>query len=105
MNLNMPGALENEDPNRFLQLRPVEEFRYLPIIPISDRQMADFRRRVAIWHTKRFNFLVKRDDVLNGFVALFAFLVCWKLISFVMEKNEEMMVDMDRIKINKILNS
>jgi len=45
LNLNMPGTLENEDPNRFLKLRPVEEFRYLPIIPVSERQMADFKRR------------------------------------------------------------
>lgn len=34
----MPGVMENEHPHKFLKnLRPVEEFRHTPIIPISDR--------------------------------------------------------------------
>lgn len=35
LNLSMPGAIENEHPHRFLKLRPVEEFRHTPVIPIS----------------------------------------------------------------------
>jgi len=38
LNMNMPGVMENEDPHKFIKaLRPVEEFRHTPIIPISDR--------------------------------------------------------------------
>ena len=101
----MPGTLENEDPNRFLNLRPVEEFRYLPIIPISDRQMNDFKRRLEIWHSKRFNFLIKKDDVYNFGVFLIAAYTCWTILAYLAEKDEDMMVDMERTKITRILNS
>ena len=38
LNLSMPGAIENEHPHRFLKgLRPIEEFRNTPLIPISAR--------------------------------------------------------------------
>lgn len=38
ININMPGSMENEHPHKFLQnLRPIEEFRNTPLIPISDR--------------------------------------------------------------------
>jgi hypothetical protein len=34
----MPGSMENEHPHKFLaNLRPIEEFRNTPLIPISDR--------------------------------------------------------------------
>jgi hypothetical protein len=105
MNLNMPGTLENEDPNRFLDLRPVEDFRYLPIIPINDRQINDFKRRLELWHTKKFNFLIKKDDVYNFLVFLIALGTCWKILAYLMEKDEEMMVDLERTKIARILAS
>jgi len=35
LNINLPGSVENENPNNFLQLRPIEEFRHTPLIPIS----------------------------------------------------------------------
>lgn len=35
VNLSMPGSIEAEDPRNFMELRPVEEFRNTPIIPIA----------------------------------------------------------------------
>jgi hypothetical protein len=41
--MNMPGSMENEHPHKFLKdLRPIEEFRNTPLVPISDRQMKEF---------------------------------------------------------------
>lgn len=38
VNFNMPGAVELEHPHKFmLNLRPIEEFRHTPLIPISDK--------------------------------------------------------------------
>ena len=39
-NVNIPGVTEYEHPNKFLaELRPVEEFRHTPIIPITETIM------------------------------------------------------------------
>ena len=38
LNLNLPGTIENEHPHKFLKdLKPVEEFRHTPLIPISEK--------------------------------------------------------------------
>ena len=38
----MPGCIENEHTHRFMKIRPIEEFRHTPLIPISDKQMNEF---------------------------------------------------------------
>lgn len=43
LNLDIPGCIELEDPNRFLEkLRPIEDFRHTPIIPIEESAMKRF---------------------------------------------------------------
>lgn len=37
LNISIPGSIETEHAHRFLKLRPVEEFRHTPLIPISDK--------------------------------------------------------------------
>jgi len=40
LNFDIPGAIETVHPNKFLpNLRPIEEFRHTPIIPLSDKEM------------------------------------------------------------------
>lgn len=47
VNFNMPGAVELEHPHKFLRdLRPIEDFRHTPLIPISDRQMREHQQKV-----------------------------------------------------------
>ena len=34
----MPGTMEAEHPHKFLKdLRPIEDFRHTPLVPISDK--------------------------------------------------------------------
>ena len=47
VNTDIPGALELVHPNKFLpNLRPVEEFRHTPIIPISERDLFKYKQDV-----------------------------------------------------------
>lgn len=40
VNTDIPGSIEVVHPNKFLpNLRPVEDFRHTPIIPISEKDM------------------------------------------------------------------
>jgi len=46
-NQDMPGAIEVVHPNKFLpNLRPVEDFRHTPIIPISEKDILDNKRMI-----------------------------------------------------------
>merc|ERR1711884_391928 len=51
------------------------------------------------------NFLIKKDDIANFCVFLIAAYVCLTLLSYLSEKDEEMMVDIERLMISRIVNS
>ena len=47
VNTDIPGAIEVVHPNKFLpNLRPVEEFRHTPIIPISEKDLFKYKADV-----------------------------------------------------------
>ena len=42
-NRDIPGSIENVHPNKFISnLRPVEEFRHTPVIPIPEKDLAEY---------------------------------------------------------------
>ena len=48
LNIDLPGVVEMEDPNRFLpeRLKPVEEFRHTPVVPIEEKKMKEFKEQI-----------------------------------------------------------
>ena len=44
-------------------MRPVEEFRHTPIIPISDKEMMDHRRKVEEANRKGYYVEIKKDTI------------------------------------------
>lgn len=103
INLNLPGCIEIEDPNRFLPyVRPIEEFRHTPLIPISDREMKAFEERKA----KRKQNMLYINASFEKFssVALFCttgFLIFY-LFKLFLKKEEDMMVEYYKTKIERI---
>ena len=66
ININLPGCMENEHPHRFLQnLRPLEDFRNTPLIPISDRQVREHKEMLERYHRGAFMFEIKKETILN----------------------------------------
>lgn len=52
----MPGSIEAEDPRNFMELRPIEEFRNTPIIPIAESTMKKHKERLEEYHRSQFVF-------------------------------------------------
>ena len=45
VNFDLPGCVELENPNWFIEnIRPIEEFKHTPNIPISDSEMKWFKK-------------------------------------------------------------
>ncbi len=66
ININLPGTMENEHPHKFLQnLRPIEEFRNTPLIPVSDRLMKEHKEMLERYHRSAFMFEIKRETIAN----------------------------------------
>jgi len=61
-NPDIPGAIENVHPNKFIaNLRPEEEFRHTPVIPISEKDLAEYKKKIEEANRKGYYFEVKKD--------------------------------------------
>jgi hypothetical protein len=69
-NPDMPGAIELVHPNKFLpNLRPVEDFRHTPVIPISEKDLADHRRKVDEANRKGYYLEIRKDTIYFYMIA------------------------------------
>ena len=69
-NPDMPGAIEMVHPNKFLpNLRPVDDFRHTPVIPISEKDLADHRRKVEEANRKGYYVEIKKDTIYFYMIA------------------------------------
>jgi len=60
----MPGSIELVHPNKFLpNLRPVEEFRHTPLIPISEKDLAENRKKIEEKNRKGYYVEIKKDTL------------------------------------------
>jgi hypothetical protein len=73
-NPDMPGALEMVHPNKFLpNLRPVEDFRNTPIIPISERDILENKRKIEERNRKGYYVEIKKDTIYFYTIAMISF--------------------------------
>lgn len=59
VNISIPGSIEVEDPRNFMELRPIEEFRHTPLIPISEQAMQKHKEMLEEYHRRQFVFEIK----------------------------------------------
>lgn len=73
LNYDIPGAIELVHPNKFIaNLRPVEEFRHTPVIPISEKDIAEYQRKVRDRNRKGYYVEIKKDSIYYYAIALSA---------------------------------
>ena len=64
VNTDIPGAIELVHPNKFLpNLRPMEEFRHTPIIPISERDLLKYKQEVEAKNRKGYYVEIRKDTI------------------------------------------
>ncbi|KAL4453346.1 hypothetical protein ABPG74_017553 [Tetrahymena malaccensis] len=102
VNFNMPGAIELEHPHKFLkELRPIEEFRHTPLIPISEKQMREHQQKVEALSRRGFYYEIKKDTIYNWLLASVAISIGLYMISLVIKKEEEIGIATERLKIER----
>eukprot|EP01017_Pseudomicrothorax_dubius_P042843 TRINITY_DN704_c0_g1_i16.p1 TRINITY_DN704_c0_g1~~TRINITY_DN704_c0_g1_i16.p1 ORF type:complete len:304 (-),score=70.71 TRINITY_DN704_c0_g1_i16:63-974(-) len=103
LNINFPGCMENEHPHRFLaELRPIEEFRNTPLIPISDKQMSDFQKRLENYHRGQFFFEVKKDTIYTYALFGMSMFIVYKILKTIMDKEEQLGIAYERTKLKRL---
>jgi hypothetical protein len=101
VNFNVPGLMENIHPNKFLKLKPIEEFPLLPIIPISPSVMKRFQEDLDIRRKQGYKFRVDRSRVLTGIFGFSAFGVFLVLLYLLQKKDEDSWVEINLARQRK----
>jgi len=83
-------------------LRPIEEFRNTPLIPISDQMMQQHKERVEKYHRSGVYFEIKKESFLNMGVFVGAVCLMYMLLKFVSTKEEEASIAYQRLKLQRL---
>jgi hypothetical protein len=94
----------------FLDLRPVEEFRHTPIIPISEKDLADHRKKVEEANRKGYYVEIKKDTIYfyckNHFIFISSLVIASLSLGIIIyvfmmanEKQMQIKKNLDRTKM------
>ena len=96
----------------FIDLRPIEEFRHTPIIPISERDLADHKRKIDEANRKGYYVEIKKDTlyfyctfviVFNAIViATLSLGIIGYMFLMVNERQMQMQKDIDRTRMLRL---
>lgn len=93
-NPDIPGAIELIHPNKFLaHLRPVDEFRHTPVIPISEKDMLEYKKNVEERNRKGYYVEIKKDTLYFYTVMLLTFGIIF--YTFLLSNEKGMMARKD----------
>mmetsp|Transcript_10947 Transcript_10947/g.18309 ORF Transcript_10947/g.18309 Transcript_10947/m.18309 type:complete len:127 (-) Transcript_10947:47-427(-) len=96
----MPGAIEAVHPNKFLaNLRPVEDFRHTPLIPISQKEMRDYQKKVEEKNRKGYYVEIRKDTLYFYSIALITFSII--VYAFLLANDKQMRIrrDIERTRV------
>ena len=86
-NPDIPGAMEVVHPNKFLpNLRPVDDFRHTPIIPISERDILENKKKIEERNRKGYYVEIKKDTLYFYTIACISFGIVFYTFLMVNEK-------------------
>ena len=101
-NRDLPGAMENVHPNKFIaNLRPVEEFRHTPIIPISEKELKELEKLKAEKNRQGYFVELKKDTLY--YYAILAFLFMSVMYVFYITNEQQMtkVYEIDKVRTGR----
>jgi len=87
VNTDIPGSIEVVHPNKFLpNLRPVEEFRHTPIIPISEKELFKHKQKIDERNRKGYYVEIRKDTIYFYTISLLTLGITFYTFLMVNEK-------------------
>ena len=101
-NQDMPGSIENVHPNKFISnLRPVEEFRHTPIIPISEKELADYQKKRDAQNRKGYFVEIKKDTLYFYTIIAFVFITIGYVFYITNERQMNQSFEIEKLRVGK----
>lgn len=97
-NPGLPGSIENINPNKFLRLKPKEEFPLMPIVPISPMTMKRWEEQLDIKRKQGYRWRVDKGQLYTSFLVAASFITFLALLFFLFQKDEDNWVEIERAR-------
>lgn len=98
-NQDIPGAIEVVHPNKFLpNLRSVEDFRHTPLIPISEKDMTEYKKKIEERNRRGYYVEIKKDTIYFYTIACISLSIIFYTFMMVNEKQMRIRQDIERTK-------
>lgn len=95
-NINFPGAIETINPNRFLRLKPKEEFPLLPLIPISPSTMKRFNDALDTKRAEKYKFRPDKARLYTIGISTAVFTIFVTLLTLLFTTEEKSVIAMKK---------
>ena len=106
INFNIPGCVELIDPNRFIEnLKPIDEFRHTPVIPISDYEIQKFEEQKRKRKEEPYHIVYTKEKAFSVFIFVATIGLILLFAKYAIDIEESMFVDFRRKKLVKIQQS
>jgi len=98
-NQDIPGALEVVHPNKFLpNLRPVDDFRHTPLIPISERDILEHKRKIEERNRKGYYVEIKKETIYFYTIATISLSLIFYTFLLLNDKQMRIKTEIERTK-------
>lgn len=101
-NIDLPGNIEDVHPNKFIaNLRPVEEFRHTPVVPISEKDISNYKKKIEEKNRKGVYFEIKKQTLIYYGYAFVGFIVIYFVFRFLEKEGEKTHSELERIRLRR----
>ena len=81
-----------------IDLRPVDDFRYTPIIPISEKDLKEHQKKIDEKNRKGYYVEIKKDTIYFYTIAFLTLSIIFYTFLMVNEKQSRIRTDLERTK-------
>jgi hypothetical protein len=101
-NIDLPGNIEDVHPNKFIaNLRPIEEFRHTPVVPISEKDLSNYKKKIEEKNRKGIYFEVKKQTLIYYGYAIIGFIVIYFVFKYLEKEGEKTHSEIERIRLRR----
>ena len=101
-NIDLPGNIEDVHPNKFIaNLRPVEEFRHTPVVPISEIDLNNYKKKIEEKNRKGVYFEVKKQTLIYYCYGFVGFIIVYLVFKYLEKEGEKTHSELERIRLRR----
>lgn len=101
-NVDLPGNIEDVHPNKFIaDLRPIEDFRHTPIVPIEEKEMKIFKKKIEDKNRVGVYFEVKKQTLYYYSVAIIFSVFVYLTFKYFSKENEKISYEVEKMRLRR----